>query len=81
MPQVLEGTVECRRHDDGRVEVLTAPPRTRITLEFLTAADPAVVRVSGNTVTVAGQVVYRITGWDRLSSALLADLAEDRRAT
>lgn len=80
MSTVLEGTVEMRRHDDGRVEILSAPPRTRISLEFLHTADRVVVRVSGNTVGLAGQVVYRVVGWDPLGSALLADLVEDRRA-
>lgn len=74
---VLEGAVEVHRHEDGRVEILQAPPKTRITLEFIAAADPVVVRVTGNLITLAGQVVYRVVGWDQ--HALLAELAEDRR--
>jgi hypothetical protein len=76
---VIEGDVECRRHEDGRVEILSAPPTTRISLELLTAADPAVFKVTGRTIAIAGQVVYRVTGWDNLSSCLLAELVEDKR--
>lgn len=75
----LEGEFVCRRHEDGRVEVVEAPPTTRISLEFVHAADPAVVKVSGRLVTIGGQVTYRVTGWDSHGQALLAGLAEDRR--
>jgi hypothetical protein len=80
MAVVLEGAVEVCRHDLHPAVVVPAPPRTRISLEFLHTADPVVVRVSGNTVSLAGQVVYRVVGWDALGSALLAELVEDRRA-
>lgn len=76
---ILEGEVRCQRHEDGRVEIVQAPPVARITLGFLASADPVVVRVSGNTVTLAGQVVYRVTGWDNYGSCLLAERVEDRR--
>lgn len=79
MSELLEGDVVCDGHDDGRVEVKQAPPRTRISLEMLLAADPAVFKVTGNLVTLAGQVVYRVVGWDDHSKALLAELVEDRR--
>lgn len=80
MSVVLDGPVAFRRHDDGRVEVLQAPARARITLGLLVGADAHLVRADGNTVTFAGQVTYRVTGWDPLGSALLAELYEDRRA-
>lgn len=80
MTAVLEGEVICRRHDDGRVEIVQAPPTARIALAVLVGADPVVVKADGNTVTFGGQVVYRIVGWDGHGSALLAELAEDRRA-
>lgn len=79
---ILEGNLKLQRHDDGRVEILNLelPQRTRIALELLVAADPAVLRVEGGQRLVfAGQVVYRACGWDELSHALLADLVEDRR--
>lgn len=79
MSTVVDGEVVCRRHDDGRVEIVQAPPCARITLGLLAAADPAVVQASGNAVTFAGQVVYRVVGWDPVGSALLAELYEDRR--
>lgn len=79
MSVVLDGPVKVCRFADGRVVVEQAPARTRITLGSLAGADPAVFRADGNTVTVGGQVVYRVVGWDPISSALLAELHEDRR--
>jgi len=74
---VLEGDVQTVRHPDGRMEVTQAPPRTRIALALLLCADPAVVRLSGSdTIVFAGQVSYRVTGWDGFSRALLADRVE-----
>jgi hypothetical protein len=75
----LEGDVDVVRHEDGRVEIIDAPPVTRISLEFLCAADPVTVKVTGRRITLGGQVVYEVTGWDNFSSALLARLVEDRR--
>lgn len=76
---VLEGELTSVRHDDGRVEITSAPPIVRISLELVAASDPVVFRVHGNTITVAGQVVYRVTGWDQHGKCLLAELVEDRR--
>jgi len=76
---VLEGPVDFVQNEDGRVQVLSAPPLTRISLELIAEADPAVLKIRGDLITVAGQVVYRITGWDDLGKALLAKLVEDRR--
>lgn len=76
----LEGTIKLVRHDDGRVEILDAPPVIRVSLEFLCAADPVTVKVSGRSMTFGGQVVYEVTGWDAFSAAFMAKLVEDRRA-
>lgn len=76
---VLEGEVALTRHDDGRVEVTSAPPVARITLELLVGADPWLVRANGRTLTFAGQVSYRVTGWDSHGQCLLAELVTDRR--
>lgn len=73
MGEVLQGDVSTVRHPDGRVEILSAPPVTAITLEFLAAVDPAVVVVRGDRVALAGQIEYRVTGWDPLQRALLAE--------
>lgn len=71
---VVQGAVEVFRHPDGRVEVLQAPPATAVTLAFLTAADPHLVRVvSGDRIRFADQVEYRVTGWDPLQHALVAE--------
>lgn len=79
MSEVLEGDAVFERHEDGRVEVTRAPARTRISLELLACADPVVFKVSGNLITLGGQVVYRVVGWDNFTKALLVDLVEDRR--
>lgn len=76
---VLEGVVDLVRHGDGRIEIRSAPPTVRFSLDFFAAADPAVVRVGGNRIALADQVVYRVTGWDGNGQALLAELVEDRR--
>lgn len=76
MAEVLEGPVEVTRHDDGRVEIIQAPPRARISLELLASADPFVVRVSGRRIALGGQVIYEVVGWDALSHALIADKRE-----
>lgn len=68
---VLEGSVVARRHPDGRVEILEAPPIARMSLQLLAEADPAVVVVRGREITFAGQVTYRVTGWDDIQSCLV----------
>lgn len=77
---VHEGSVECVRHADGRVEISQAPPITRIALEFLAGSDPVTVKVQGSRITFGGQVAYRVTGWDGHGQCLLAQLVEDRRS-
>lgn len=76
----VEGAVKCVRHENGRIEILDAPPITRISLDLLRDSDTARVRVSGGHVTFGGQVVYRVTDWDNNAKALLAELVEDRRS-
>lgn len=71
--EVLEGSVQCVRHPDGRVEVTEAPPVARMSLEFLVAADPELVKVVGPEVALAGQVTYRVTGWDDHGQCLLLE--------
>jgi len=73
MAELLEGEVVLRREDDGRVIVETAPPRARMALETLQHWDRFLVRVSGNTIRLAGQVTYRVVGWDAQQSALLLE--------
>jgi hypothetical protein len=76
---VLEGEVQFQWHDDGRIEVLTAPLVSRLPLELMASTDPLLVKVSGNRITLAGQVVYRVIGWDAYGQCLIAQLAEDNR--
>lgn len=78
---ILEGEVRLRRESNGRVVVEQAPPTASMSLDLLAQSDRFLVRVSGNRVSLAGQVSYRVIGWDALQSALileregLADLA------
>lgn len=79
---VLEGELNVVRHADGRVEITNPelPKVTRWSLELIVGADPHVLTVEGGQrLVAAGQVVYRVTGWDDHSHALLAELVEDRR--
>ncbi|HEV7651344.1 MAG TPA: hypothetical protein VGP26_24605 [Actinophytocola sp.] len=71
--EVLQGPVEFVRRADGRIEIKSAPPNTLMSLEFLNRADPAVFRVGGREVTLAGQVTYRVVGWDNVQSALILE--------
>ena len=70
---LLEGQVHMRRHSDGRVVVEQAPPTATMSLDLLAQADHFLVRVSGNRITLAGQVTYRVVGWDGLQSALVLE--------
>ena len=73
MSEVLEGEVILRRHAHGRVEVLQAPPAASISLALLAEADRFLIRVNGNRISLAGQVAYRVVGWDPQQSALLLE--------
>lgn len=73
MAEIVEGAVELRQHADGRIEILRAPPVTRISLELLQQSNPAVFAIRGREITMAGQVTYRVTGWDPGQSCLVAD--------
>jgi hypothetical protein len=67
---VLHGSVQMRRHADGRVEILQAPPTASMSLELLAGADPHLIVVRGTYITLAGQVTYRVTGWDNTQACL-----------
>lgn len=61
------------------LEVLEAPEISAITLELLTQAHPAQLRVSRDVITVANVVDYHVVGWDPSTQALLVELVDDRR--
>ncbi|MEU5111704.1 hypothetical protein AB0G64_09410 [Streptomyces longwoodensis] len=61
----------------GGIRVLHAPERASIGLRGLTEACSHELRVEGDLVTIADQVVYRVTGWQ--AGALVLVLVEDRR--
>lgn len=61
----------------GGIRVLHAPARTSIGLQVLTEACSHELRAVGDLLTIADQVVYRVTGWR--AGALALVLVEDRR--
>jgi hypothetical protein len=73
MSEVLEGEVVVRREANGRVHVEQAPPVARMSLELLASADPVTFQVRGDRIGLGGQVVYRVTGWDAHSHALVLE--------
>lgn len=76
---IEEGPLRLIRHGNGAVEILDAPTVVRISLELIQKADPVTLRVCGKHITVGGQVVYEVTGWEQFTDALVAKLVEDRR--
>jgi hypothetical protein len=75
----VTGDVVVRRHHDGSVEVLEAPQESLVSLGFLHQRDDGVTSVDGDRLTLAGQVVYQVTGWEPASAALRVRLVEDLR--
>jgi hypothetical protein len=73
MAEILEGELQVTRHENGRVEIVQAPQRTAISLEFLVSTERHLVRVSGSLLRFAGQVEYRVVGWDPVQHALIAE--------
>ncbi len=62
MPLVVPGQVDgvvVRSHDDGRIEIVEAPPLAEFSMELLAQADPRVLRVDeAGYLDLAGQAVY-----------------------
>lgn len=73
MAEILQGPIAARREADGRLVIEQAPKTAYLPLELLASADPVVFVVSGNTIHLAGQVTYRVTGWDPVQSALVLE--------
>lgn len=59
---VLEGDIIVKRVSPRWV-VQQAPPRSRMSLELLRAAGEDMT-VRGNLIDFAGQVTYRVVGWE-----------------
>jgi hypothetical protein len=62
----------------GGIRVLSAPERTSIGLQVLAEACSHELKVYRDLVTIADQVVYRVTGWRACALDLV--LVEDRRS-
>ncbi len=63
----------------GRVEITKAPKNAKIDLALVAAAGCGhEIAVSGDRITLAEQVVYRVVGWDP-EGALVVERVEDRR--
>ncbi|MEW2570490.1 hypothetical protein [Streptomyces sp. NPDC047070] len=63
----------------GGVRVLHAPRLTCIPLEVLAEACGHAMRVNGDRITIADQVVYQVTAWQASPPGLTVALLEDRR--
>ncbi|UJW32395.1 hypothetical protein L3Q67_00995 [Saccharothrix sp. AJ9571] len=75
---VHTGEVVMTRGADGRVEITQAPDTALMSLQMLANLDPATSVVTGRTITLAGQVTYRVTGWDTVQACLV--LTKERSA-
>jgi hypothetical protein len=71
--EVLEGEIQVRRHEDGRITVERAPQRARMSLAVLHDSGMGIDHVGGNTVRLVGGTTYRVVGWDAHQSALLLE--------
>lgn len=75
----LYGTITVTRARGGLGPLIEcAPTVSLISPEFL-FAERINATVTGSLITLAGQVVYRITGWDKDHQSLIVLLEEDRR--
>lgn len=63
----------------GGIRVLEAPRLACISLELLAAACGHTMRVNGDRITIADQVVYQVTAWQASPPGLTVALIDDRR--
>lgn len=63
----------------GGIRVLNAPRLACISLEVLGDACGHALRVAGDRITVADQVVYQVTAWQASPPGLTVALIEDLR--
>ncbi|WP_329338581.1 hypothetical protein OG866_27075 [Streptomyces sp. NBC_00663] len=63
----------------GGIKVMHAPRLTCISLEALADACSHALRVNGDRITVADQVVYQVTAWQASPPGLTVALIEDLR--
>lgn len=63
----------------GGIRVLNAPRLTCISLEVLAEACGHAMRVHGDRIVIADQVVYQVTAWQASPPGLTVALLEDRR--
>ncbi|MBZ6259753.1 hypothetical protein KVH22_30000 [Streptomyces olivaceus] len=67
------------RRVPGGIEILDAPRSAVISLQVLAEACGHEVRVNGDQIVVADQVVYQVTAWQASPPGLRCALMEDRR--
>lgn len=73
------GEIQITRHLGYGLIVNTAPARARMALDVLAGHDWGATLQSPDLVNIADQVLYRVTGYDAGSAALLLELVEDWR--
>jgi hypothetical protein len=60
----IYGNVTCHRLSDGTVVITEAADLVKVSLGFLVAADPALVRIEDRSIVLNGQVWYEPVAFD-----------------
>lgn len=74
----MDGDLTLQRVPGG-VRILNAPQQAHISIELLAAACSHELRVHGDRITLADQVVYQVDSWVPSRAALRCSLIEDQR--
>lgn len=75
------GDIQLTRQLGRGVIVETAPQRARIALTLLTDSSSMLAMRSIDQISIADQVLYRVTGYDSEHAALIVELVEDWRTS
>jgi hypothetical protein len=73
------GDIQLTRQLGRGVVVETAPQRARIALTLLTDSSSMLAMRSVDQISIADQVLYRVTGYDPEHTALIVELVDDWR--
>ncbi len=75
----LYGSIIITRVRGGVGPVVTCAPTVALIDPETLFAERVNIKITGRLITLAGQVVYRITGWDDDQQSLIVLLEEDLR--
>lgn len=75
MGEILQGSIVVERglSTGNQLVVKQAPPTAYVTLEMLAHAEALEITVAGREISIAGQVTYRVSGWDDVQSCLVLE--------